>query len=125
MKNKDKLISQPLSLSQPVPTVLGEQCPVYVNRGGCTVFCVFDKGHAGKHSWELREAINHPQHYGGDWVYEPIKVIQAWGLNFALGSVLKYIYRAGKKEHAPELEDLQKAQWYLKSEIEERTKTKK
>jgi len=62
-------------------------------------------------------AVNHPQHYGGDTVYEAIRVIEAWGLNFALGSVLKYICRHGKKSKATALEDLKKARWYLDCEI--------
>lgn len=28
------------------------------------------------------EQVNHPTHYGGDVPYEPIKVIEAWGLVF-------------------------------------------
>lgn len=61
--------------------------------------------------------IDHPPHYGGgDNPYEVIKVIEAWGLGFCLGNTVKYIGRAGKK--GPLLEDLQKAAWYLKREIE-------
>jgi hypothetical protein len=59
------------------------------------------------------EIINHPQHYGGkDNHYEAIKVIDAWGLDFTLGNVVKYIARAGKKNDNV-LEDLRKASWYL------------
>lgn len=62
------------------------------------------------------ELVNHPPHYGGaDNAYEAIKVIEAWGLGFCLGNALKYIARAGKKGDA--LEDLEKAEWYLKREI--------
>jgi len=68
---------------------------------------------------KVDEVINHPAHYGGDSLYEPIKVIQAWGLNFALGNVLKYIYRDGKKD-SDILEDLQKARKYIDFEIEHR-----
>jgi len=63
----------------------------------------------------LKEAVNHPIHYGGDTPYEAIKVIEAWELGFCLGNTVKYISRAGKKEKR--LEDLQKALWYLKREI--------
>lgn len=63
------------------------------------------------------EAINHPQHYGGDTTYEAIKVIEAWGLGFCLGNTVKYISRAGKKAADKELEDLRKARWYLDREI--------
>jgi hypothetical protein len=68
-----------------------------------------------------REMIDHPQHYGGDTVYEVIKVLEAWELNFHLGNAVKYIARAGKKGSA--LEDLQKAVWYLNREIERRVKS--
>lgn len=68
------------------------------------------------------EAINHPQHYGGDTTYEAIKVIEAWELDFCLGNTVKYISRAGKKDPAKTIEDLKKAEWYLKRKIEQLTK---
>jgi len=62
------------------------------------------------------EAINHPTHYGGaEDPYEAIKVVEAWGLGFHLGNVVKYLSRAGKKGDA--LEDLKKARWYLDRQI--------
>jgi len=62
--------------------------------------------------------VHHPQHYGGkDNVYEAIKVIDAWGLDFALGNAVKYISRAGKKTDNA-LEDLEKAKWYICHAIE-------
>ena len=63
-----------------------------------------------------KETVNHPQHYGGDTVYETIKVIEAWNLNFRLGNAVKYISRAFNK--GTPLEDLKKAAWYLNREIE-------
>jgi hypothetical protein len=64
-----------------------------------------------------REKVDHPNYYGGkDNPYEAIKVIEAWGLNFNLGNALKYISRAGKKENTKE--DLKKASWYIKRELE-------
>lgn len=66
---------------------------------------------------EPLQSVDHPAHYGGaDNTYEAIKVIEAWELGFNLGNVVKYISRAGKK--GSKLEDLKKAQWYLKREIE-------
>ena len=63
-----------------------------------------------------KEAVNHPQHYGGqDNPYEAIKVIEAWGLGFCLGNVIKYISRAGKKDDT--IQELEKARWYLDREI--------
>jgi hypothetical protein len=64
------------------------------------------------------DSVNHPSHYGGeDNPYEAIKVIEAWGLGFCLGNVVKYISRAGKKGEKTLLEDLRKARWYLDREI--------
>jgi hypothetical protein len=63
----------------------------------------------------VTETVNHPAHYGGeDNPYEVIKVIEAWGLGFKLGQVLKYVGRPTKGNY---LEDLKKARWYLDREI--------
>jgi hypothetical protein len=63
------------------------------------------------------EQVNHPSHYGGDTVYEVIKVLEAWQLNFHLGNTVKYIARAGKK--SPDvIQDLEKAEFYLHRYIE-------
>ena len=65
---------------------------------------------------ERRETVNHPAHYGGDTTYEVIKVIEAWGLGFHLGNVVKYVARADHKGNP--LEDLKKARWYLDRKIQ-------
>ena len=60
--------------------------------------------------------IDRPAHYtrGGIECWD---VIEAWGLNYNLGCVLKYLSRAGHK--TPDArEDLQKAIAYLQREIE-------
>jgi len=62
------------------------------------------------------EKVNHPSHYGGESnIYEAIKIIEAYDLNFSLGNVIKYTLRAGKKMN--EIEDLEKAKWYLERHI--------
>lgn len=66
----------------------------------------------------MSETINHPGHYGGNTIYETIKVIEAWDLGFNLGNAVKYISRAGKKDQAKLIEDLKKAAWYLHREID-------
>ena len=67
--------------------------------------------------------VDHPAHYGGaDNLYEAIKVIEAWRLDFNLGNTVKYIARAEAKG-AP-IEDLKKARWYLDREIENREQRK-
>ena len=63
-----------------------------------------------------------PEHYGGsDNPYEVFNVLEAWGLDkdFYLGNVIKYLARAGKKDASKELEDLEKAEVYLKRRIAE------
>ena len=60
------------------------------------------------------EMINNPIHYGGkENVYETIKVIDNWELDFLLGNTIKYISRAGKKDPTKKLEDLKKDLFYL------------
>ena len=48
--------------------------------------------------------------------YEPRLVIRDWGLNFNLGSAVKYISRAGRKDNV--LQDLLKAKQFIEFEIE-------
>ena len=65
-----------------------------------------------------KEKVNHPSHYGGsENVYEAIKVIENWDLDFHLGNTVKYISRAGKKGTDKELQDLKKAMFYLERKI--------
>lgn len=60
-----------------------------------------------------------PSHYGGaDDPYEAIKVIQAWGLGFELGNVIKYVRRVDTR--GTPMADLQKAAQYLQFEIARR-----
>lgn len=61
-------------------------------------------------------AVKSPNHYTKGRRFEPKDVIRDWGLNFNLGSALKYIARAGRK--GDPVEDLEKAREYLAFEIE-------
>ena len=71
------------------------------------------------------EYVNHPSHYGGkDNVYECIKVIDAWKLSFCLGTAIRYICRAGQKPDNSDIQDLEKAIWYLQHEVEIRKRKK-
>lgn len=64
---------------------------------------------------ESGSAVNHPKHYNcNPSGIEAIVV--ARHMNFNLGNVLKYIWRAGHKNDT--LEDLRKAQFYLNDEID-------
>jgi len=65
-------------------------------------------------------AVHSPSHYTRGGI-ETIDFIEAKGLNFHLGNVVKYVSRAGFKQDA-KIQDLEKALWYLNREIK-RVKT--
>jgi len=64
----------------------------------------------------MTDMIN-PDHYKGDRQYEPIAVIEDWGLNYRLGNALKYLSRNGRKPGEDPREGLRKAIWYIEREI--------
>lgn len=63
-----------------------------------------------------KEKICHPSHYNIGSI-EVIDAIDDWKLNFSRGNAIKYIARAGHKDPTTEIEDLEKAKWYLEHEI--------
>ena len=68
--------------------------------------------------------VNRPAHYT-DGKIEVIDYIEDKKLGFCLGNAIKYISRAGKKDPTKEVEDLNKAIWYINrriKEIQEETK---
>lgn len=68
----------------------------------------------------MKYAVNNPDYYGGkENPYEAIKIILRCKLDFCLGNSVKYILRAGKKNPEKEIEDLEKAKWYLQCRINE------
>lgn len=69
----------------------------------------------------MTEEINHPARYGGDSIYECIKVLEAWlpgeqYKGFLRGNALKYLCRVGKKDEV--VQELKKARWYVDKLIE-------
>lgn len=64
---------------------------------------------------ENNNSVHKPAHYCYS-KYEPKDVIRAWGLNFNLGSAVKYIARAGRKDDI--VQDLKKAQECIRFEID-------
>lgn len=67
------------------------------------------------------EEVNHPSRYGGDTVYECIKVLKAWFSpdeykGFLRGNFIKYVCRLGKKDN--NVQELKKARFYLDKLIE-------
>jgi hypothetical protein len=65
---------------------------------------------------KLADDIKNAPHYEDGRKYKPRKVIRDWGLNFNLGSAVKYIARAGRKDDI--IKDLKKAIEYIQFEIE-------
>lgn len=62
------------------------------------------------------DAVDHPSHYTRFPGVEVIQITEH--LNFCRGNAVKYIARAGAKDESKEIEDLEKARWYLDREIE-------
>ena len=72
----------------------------------------------------MNDIVNHPSHYT-DGKIEVIDFIEEKQLNFHRGNAIKYIARAGKKNKEKEIEDLEKAVWYINREIQRLEKLKK
>jgi len=101
-----------------------KHCPVTSALGDP---CILTRHHVENHVYQqtVRTAkseadrlggINHPAHYGGDTLYEHVKVAEAlgWVGNAFLYNATKYLWRLGKKGNP--LVDLRKAIWYLRRE---------
>lgn len=62
--------------------------------------------------------VYHPDYYNGKGTIEVIDAIEEWKLDFHRGNIVKYVARAGKKNKETEIEDLEKAAWYLQRALE-------
>lgn len=66
--------------------------------------------------------VDHPVHYNTHPSgVECIEIVRHMGFN--LGNVVKYLWRDGIKHSQVELQDLEKALWYLQDEIKTRKAT--
>lgn len=70
----------------------------------------------------IKDVVNHPSHYNKG-KYEVIDVIEDWGLGFSLGNAIKYIARCEHKGNKKQ--DLEKAIFYLKRELEKENSDEK
>ena len=72
----------------------------------------------------MSDIINKPDHYTKGRQYEPLDVMQDWGLieNHYLACAFKYIARFDRKDDA--VVDLKKAVFYLEREITRRSNQK-
>lgn len=70
------------------------------------------------------DPVNHPKHYTTHPTgVECIDVVEV--MTFNVGNAIKYLWRAGRKDGTPHLEDLEKARWYVSREIERLTRVVK
>ena len=69
---------------------------------------------------DKNDPVNHPAHYTKGKI-ECIDFIMDQGMNFCRGNAIKYIVRAGFKDPDKEVEDLEKAVFYLNREIKNLT----
>ena len=73
--------------------------------------------HEKQNTQNEHDPVNHPSHY----TRHPsgIECIQVTEhMTFNCGNAVKYIWRNGLKDGQPDIQDLQKAIWYLNREIE-------
>jgi hypothetical protein len=62
------------------------------------------------------DPVNHPKHYNSHPTgIECIEVVRHY--NFAIGNAIKYLWRCGLKDQDTEIQDLEKAIWYIQDEI--------
>lgn len=71
---------------------------------------------------ETKDNVEHPSHYTSGpkcphcgQTVECITITRE--MDFDIGNAMKYMWRAGKKDKAKEIEDLEKAIWYLRDKI--------
>lgn len=61
------------------------------------------------------DPVNHPRHYTQYQGLEIIDLVEQ--MPFNRGNAVKYISRAGFKNKTTEVQDLEKAVWYIQREI--------
>lgn len=65
----------------------------------------------------MNDAVNHPSHYTSD--PSGVECIQITRhRNFNIGNAIKYLWRNGLKDSDAQIQDLEKAIWYINDEIE-------
>lgn len=93
----------------------------HVHGENCDKNCVICMGGCSPdspdHERPVDDPVNHPPHYAS--IFRGLEVIDLTEqMNFNRGNAVKYICRAGHKDPGKEVEDLQKAAWYINREIE-------
>jgi hypothetical protein len=74
-------------------------------------------GDKSESSCEQPSDVNHPSHYNSHPSgVECIEVAEH--MSFCIGSAIKYLWRAGLKPGNNRIQDLEKAVWYIRREID-------
>lgn len=74
-------------------------------------------------AFEENEMVSHPTHYTDGFTCKDMECIDiSRHLSFNCGNAFKYVWRAGKKENNEIMQDLEKAMWYLKDIVVNKTK---
>ena len=78
--------------------------------------------HFGK-NLEEKDLVNSPEHYTKG--IETVDYIKSWGMSYEQGNVVKYVSRYNIKHQDKQLQiqDLQKALWYLQDMIKDLKET--
>jgi hypothetical protein len=72
---------------------------------------------------ESEEKVDHPLHYApGEFEHYKVAIALGWDKDAFIYNTTKYLWRVGRKTHAPVIEDLKKARWYLERRIEQEEK---
>jgi hypothetical protein len=80
----------------------------------CTALPHSEEYNARPFLWS--DGVNHPSHYNKGKI-EVADFISDQKLNFNRGNAVKYVCRAGSKDPEKEIQDLEKAIWYINHEI--------
>ena len=119
--NVDDMFTYRLGLGKDAPPEMIEEIKSFLP-GGVKLIVEQNKGsllaHTSMHeSTQLIDNVNHPHHYNRGKI-EVIEALEDWKLDFHCANAVKYIARAGVKDPTKEIEDLEKARWYLQRKIE-------
>jgi len=64
----------------------------------------------------IEDIIYNPPHYTRGRKFQPIDVIEDWGMDYHTSTAIAYLSRAGRKTDDP-IHDLRKAAWYINRRI--------
>lgn len=105
--------SEPINFQTKRTPLEEKQRKSFMNRvGGVTSFSIGNNPTPTQSAWDIQVG---GQHYKNK-AMQPWDIIDAWGLDFYEGNVLKYLLRAKFKNG---VEDLKKARHYLDKKIED------